>query len=498
MMPAGPLDLDIRPLVPARYADYAPIIVDALVYFVSRLSAPRQFEIAAGQASLPADAGVAQRLVTLMQHCPVLHKLGQVVARNHALDADLRRWLQTLESMPARTPREWIHAVAQRELGDALSTFDIRIGDAPLAQASVAVVMPITWRSAPGAAAQAGVLKLLRPGIQERLSEELAVLAAVGDFLDGRAARDGLPAIDYRGAFETVSEILAGETHFAQEQLNLAAARRRHAERREVVIPALLPFCTPQITAMQRVCGVKVTQAANADAAEGDDGRAEFRSPVRRRRLASTIIEALAADVVLCADDPAPFHADPHAGNLMVDADDRLAILDWALVGTLSKVQREQVVQVLIGGVTLDPGRMGAALEGLAESLPAEASVSSCIESAMERIVRGEWPGAKWLAGLLDAVARHGARFGGDLLLFRKTLLTVEDVAADVSADVSLDGVLLARAARAWACEWPMRCWQSPGSRGYALHLSNADLLGLAAQSPWIAARWWARAWRGA
>src|SRR2546423_1540436 len=80
-----------------------------------------------------------------------------------------------------------------------------------LADASVAVVLPITWSDIGDPRRREGVLKLLRPGVEAKLAEELDVLAAVAQFLDERRASYDLPGFEYRDTFDTVRELLAHE-----------------------------------------------------------------------------------------------------------------------------------------------------------------------------------------------------------------------------------------------------------------------------------------------
>ncbi len=88
-MPIAPLhkswlDIDVSPMVPDEFAQFRPVIGDAIAYFLERLPLPRLTELVARQCDLPADASAQERLANLISQCPTLHKLGQVVARGPA------------------------------------------------------------------------------------------------------------------------------------------------------------------------------------------------------------------------------------------------------------------------------------------------------------------------------------------------------------------------------------------------------------------------------
>ncbi len=87
-------------VVPDTYAGYRRPIGGALAAFLRGLSPRRQADLLAEQAALPWSATLSQRLAVLARGCPVLHKLGQVVARDRRIGPELRRYLQELESLP--------------------------------------------------------------------------------------------------------------------------------------------------------------------------------------------------------------------------------------------------------------------------------------------------------------------------------------------------------------------------------------------------------------
>lgn len=135
--------LGLEALLPETLAAWRPLLVEGLAFFLDRLPEPRLDAIIAEQFALATSASAAERAAALLAHCPLLHKLGQVVARQPALDAELRRHLQALESLPARTDIDALLAHIRAELGPGSG---LRLADRALAEGSVAVVLPFSWR----------------------------------------------------------------------------------------------------------------------------------------------------------------------------------------------------------------------------------------------------------------------------------------------------------------------------------------------------------------
>jgi len=474
-------NFDVSPLVPEEYAAYRPLVAETLVFFLGRLPPARLAEIIAAQNRLHADANIIQRLGALLHLCPTLHKLGQLLARNQQLSIALRERLQMLESMEPATPLFTIIPTIQRELGSS-GFSQIRLASSPLAEASVAVVIPFSpqpseIRGIPDV--ETGVLKVLKPGIEERLEEELEIWSTVTEFIDERCEELNLTTLHYSEILEAVRELLFNEVKLDQEQRNLDKAAQLYGCRKSIQIPSLLPFSTPRITAMERVSGNKVTEVQ--------------RLPQKSRwELAATIIDSLITRPACSDEHLSMFHADPHAGNLFTTDDGRLAILDWSLVGYLGKRERELLVQLFLGAVTFNVSKVVHAIEGLASSRPNHALVWKTAELALRRLHPNKFPGFNWLVKILDdAKLSADVRFPTDLLLFRKNILTLEGVVADICKDCQMDKVIFTAAAHQFLRELLNRSICSPISRSFGTHLSNIDLLNLYWSLPVGAGKRW-------
>jgi ubiquinone biosynthesis protein len=463
-------------LVPDALARYRPAVADGLAFFLGRLPPARAMAMLAEQAGLPEEAGVEERVVAAARHSPVLHKLGQVLARDRRLPASLRRLLQGLETMPPAIGALAARALVEAELGP-LDRLGVRLDGPPLAEASVAVVAPFVWEG------RRGVFKVLKPGIEAALAEDLELLGEVGAWLDARCRHYGLPSIEYEATFAQVRDLLRREVHLDAEQAHLAEARGLNRDA-AVVVPEVFPLSTPRLTAMERVDGRKVTEVAGLPAAA-------------RRDLAGLVARTLVGEPIWSPAADALFHADPHAGNLLASDDGRLAILDWSLVGRLGRERRTRLTRILLAAAGLDAAAVLTAVDELAEALPDEAALRRVVDDALLRLVRGARPGLDWLTGLLDAaVLEAGARFGAELILFRKVVLTVEGVVADIALDVTLDQAVAAAFLARLGLETAPRLVALPWCRDVPSGLSNADLAQALTAAPLIGARCWALLWR--
>jgi ubiquinone biosynthesis protein len=453
-------------LLPGAYRRFARPVKRALIVFLEGLDDRRQAQIQTHQAELGSDATLSERLGRLARDCPVLHKLGQTLARDARLAPELRRQLQPLESLPPAVPMPAIKRILHQELGP-LERRRISLGQQALAEASVAVVVPFIDQGGP--APRHGVFKLLKPNIEERLGQELELLPRVGARLDECCHELQIPQLDYELAFDQVSEKLSWEVRLDKEQQHLEAARKFYFDNPDVLIPALLEHCTPRLTGMERVFGAKISNAASAER-------------LSNRGVARQVIRALLSSPFFSPKDDVLFHGDPHAGNLMTAEDGRLAIFDWSLAGSLGAESREAMVQLMLAAVSFDRERMRAIVQQLALYGRLDSSALDRILDRKLRVNRfSESMRFTWIVGLLDdAVQEAGLRTSADLMLFRKALHTIEGLVSELSAgDVRLDDVLLIDFIRQFTAEWPQRVFHSLDSRTLPTRISNADLIRL-------------------
>lgn len=472
--------LDFSELIPSDYEDVRALVPEAIVTFVAALPARRVAEILEVQEALGGNASSSQRMTALARCCPTLHKLGQTLARDRRLVPGFRAALQSLESLPVNELRPDVALAIRCELearGVSNQSRVPRVEPIPLAEASIAFVVPFTWHDPSRNGDVEGVFKILKPDVEIRLREDMAAWERVGEFLDDAASAGRIPPIDYHGTLEDLQTHLVHELDLTAEQAHLTEAMALLAGHNDVFVPGPLPLGTPRMTAMERVRG-RLLGAAVQDV---------------RPALADSLAQAFLAEPMFSAEESALFHADPHAGNLMLTPDGRVAILDWSLVGRLKRTHRQCLARLLLSGWMRSEQAAIAAIDELTEGRIA-ASATHLIRYALSNLSWSKPPGLRWMTDLLDHLALAGARLPSDLLLFRKVVLTLEGVWGDIQPGFDPDATLYGAGWLEFLREWPSRLgldWSTPGIR---THLSTFDLAAAWMRAPHWAMDYWTAA----
>jgi aarF domain-containing kinase len=194
----------------------------------------------------------------------------------------------------------------------------------PLACASIAQVHAAVLRGS----RKEVVLKVLKPGVADALAADLSfVLAAarILEFLAPDVARGSLAAV-----VSDLRESSLAELDFRQEAKNLAAFQAYLDATPAASEAATSPFVyaalsSQRLLTLERLRGVPLTDLrsiASAAAAKGTTPEA----------LLIGTLNTWAGSVLACES----FHADLHAGNLLVLADGRVAFIDFGIVGRVS------------------------------------------------------------------------------------------------------------------------------------------------------------------
>jgi ubiquinone biosynthesis protein len=465
-------------IIPAAYREYRRIVHDGLVFFLSKLTPKRLMGIVADQMVMPDHSCGAERLLSLAKSCPTLHKLGQIIARNKHIDPEIRNWFVPLENGNYGTNPETIRSHIEQQIQAEEDWFSIRLGTGILSEASVGAVFPFCWKNPESGDDQNGVFKVLKPGVQELLSEEQQVLEDLAVFFQLNAGRYCLNDFNYVELFQDIRDALAEETNLLGEQSHLWDAYQFYGDTRDVQIPELAPFSNHAVTAMSFLDGEKVTEA---------------RLPATARKACARLLfNSLILKPIFSRSASAIFHGDPHAGNILANYDEKsgktsIALVDWSLAGRLSKPQRIGILQLIQNVIRGEAPLICRSIMALciADATPSADDIPSGLADQVSELIRSpEYTRANLVHKafrLVDQAARRGILLHPDLLLFRKSLFTLEGILNELDPNYDIDDMMVRYLAVLFIGELPKRfgCLLFPGfdaPENFRSLMSNQDL----------------------
>ncbi len=277
----------------------------------------------------------AERLTrTLAGLGPTFIKLAQVFsARADILPEPYLGAIGTLtDQVPPLAPGVAEHVIAAELGGDAASVFE-RFHAEPLAAASLGQV----HRAAYGG--REVVVKVLRPGVEDMVRRDLDISFRVL-FLVNLL----FPNHHTRAISTIVSDFakrISGELDFREEARNAEILRRNFAQEPRVVIPEVIGALT-----RRRVLVLEYVEGTRIDRLQDRLASGELSLDA----LIATIVEVY---IKMMLEDGF-FHADPHPGNLLVDARGRLVMLDFGMVLQVERETRARMVRTVAAAVRQD------------------------------------------------------------------------------------------------------------------------------------------------
>ena len=472
-------------LVPKVHQNWRPLVREAILFVVSKLSASRLAPKLVEQMGLSSDTSAEVRLLRFIAKVPGLQKIGQVLARNRNLHPRLRRALIKLENGISDVTFEEIGAIINKQLPSQVETYAIKIEPAILSEASVSAVVNFTWRNPDSRRRERGVFKVLKPHIASCYAEDMKILGQLAQHLSRKHRAAGLHVGRLAETLTEIRLLLQREVDFPREQATLVDALSEYRALPGVRVPRLIPLLsTATITALTFEEGKKVTDVRTL--------------PNKlRMNVAERLAKALLAVPALSREKDSIFHADPHAGNLLYDKkSNELVILDWALTERLTRRQRKNVVLLVLMMMLRDADGMSKAIEDLCQLRGNDdraqvRSIRKHVDRLLDELPLTHLPGPMEAMRLLDEIALDGIHFPAALLLFRKASFTLEGVVEDVAGSkVRLDSLTTSHALVQWkttvasffsllsAGDWVALDWS-------ALTLTSR-LLARALLRPWI------------
>ena len=277
----------------------------------------------------------AERLtLTLAELGPTFIKLAQVfAARADILPEPYLSAIGTLTDQVPALPPGVAETVVRAELGEVTGGLFDRFDSEPLAAASLGQVHRASYRG------REVVVKVLRPGVDDVVRRDLEVSFRILFLLNLL-----FPSHQVRAISAIVSEFskrISDELDFREEARNAATLKRNFGADPRVVVPAVVEELT-----RRRVLVLEYMEGTRIDRLHERLATGELRLDALMATLVDMYIKMMLEDGV--------FHADPHAGNLLVDPEGRLVLLDFGMVLQVERETRRRLLQTVLAAARQD------------------------------------------------------------------------------------------------------------------------------------------------
>lgn len=346
-------------------------------------------------------------------------KLGQILStRSDLIGHEIADELSTLQQDSAPAPRSEVEPALAAALGtpidEAFRTFDWN----PLGSASLAQVYRATLPDGTDV-----VVKVQRPGIEDVVERDLAIISDVSSYLELRTEWGELFNLaDVADEFATTVRRELDYEREARATREMATSFAGHDLLR---IPAVYPELSSATVLVQEF--VDGPTLGRTGVVGGDRGRA----------LADQLFDAQVRAMI--GGDR--FHADAHPGNLILCDDGRMGLIDFGLSSRLDTFERSALSDVLTAIALNDPAMLREAAMTIGEPRreidPARLE-RACAKLMTEHLSVDGQPSAEMLNDFLDVVYQYGLALSPNITALFRALVTLQGSLEQLSPDYPL------------------------------------------------------------
>ena len=296
---------------------------------------------------------------------PTFIKLAQALSNRadllpQALIDEFEKLQSDVPPFPVAEARQIIEAELGRPLAQVFAEFD----DVPLGSASIGQVHRARLPTG-----EEVVVKVQRPGVREKVRSDLVLLHELVRLTAGFLRKQGLAnPQDVVDAFE---RSMSKELDYTAEARAMEQLRKLYEDYPTFYIPRpYRELSTSRILVIEFVQGCKITDKPQLLAWGLDPAR-----------VAETGMDIYLTQIF----EFGFFHADPHPGNVLVRPDGTIVLIDFGMVGRLTKPQKYAFAGVFIGMARQDARDMALNFRRLA--LTAEIPDMRAFESDLAQLI---------------------------------------------------------------------------------------------------------------
>jgi ubiquinone biosynthesis protein len=361
-----------------------------------------------GEVSARTPAEVARRTrLSLEEAGGMFVKLGQLlVTRPDLLPPEALAELGLLHADVPPIPVEQVKELVLEETGRPVEEVFAGITWEPLGSASIGQAHAARLLDG-----REVVVKLRRPGLEEQVETDLAIVRWLVGVVERRTSWG--KAYNVRDLTSEFSSALRAELRFTGEARHAIDMAKACVDDPLIRIPAIVEsLTTDRMLVMERLHGTPLSKPGSAGG-----------TPEERRRLA----DALCRSQVTAMLQGRRFHGDPHPGNVLLLEDGSLGLVDFGITGRLDTYERASVFETLLSMRLEQPALLYDALMtvGAIEAEHDPNQVERELAQFLTSLAGSGLPGPEALTDLLRLTTRLGMRLPASTTTMFRALATL-------------------------------------------------------------------------
>lgn len=353
---------------------------------------------------------------------PTFVKLGQTFSsREDLLPLELILELQKLQDKVEVVDLD-LEEILEHEFNIIPSEHFLEIQKKPLATASIAQVYKAVLNDG-----TAVILKVKKPNVQENIQDDLLL---IHDLVKVITTYSDLGSrLNLKSAISTFEKSLLEEISLINEKNNIQQFALNFKNNKETYVPKIYEeFCSNNILCMEYVEGIKITNKESLLENGIDPVKI---SEVGLRLFVSQIL------------DYGFFHADPHAGNILIKNDGKVVFIDFGAVATIQPNDKEILEQLIVAFVSRNAQKIVKNLKKMAVSyeIPDDRAFQNDVEDVLNFVHSSSLQNIdvpKLVRKMTDTLKNNRINMPDYLYLLLKGISLIEGVGRTINPDLDI------------------------------------------------------------
>ena len=256
-------------------------------------------------------------------------KMGQFLStRADIMPPSFIAELEGLTDHVTAVPTKKAIELLEDEWNTSYVDFLTNLSDGPIASASIGEVYKATLKDGTPVA-----VKIQRPDIERILSVDFRAMRIVIWLL--KRFTPFSKQIDFNLLYKEMVDTIGAELNFLQELKNGRSFSARFATMSGIRFPVYYDeFSTRRVLVMEWIEGSRITDLAFLD-----------KNNINRRELSERLFRLFLEQVL----DGGQFHADPHGGNILVQEDGTLFLIDFGMIVNITSDEARSILKIVEG-----------------------------------------------------------------------------------------------------------------------------------------------------
>ena len=360
---------------------------------------------------------------TLERLGPTFIKFGQLLSvRPDLIPKEYSKELEKLQDKVPEFPFGEVKAIVEKEFGKNIEHLFLHFEKKPIASASISQVHKAVLKNGDKVA-----VKVQRPNVKQIMETDIDIMLYIANLLERyhEKIRKFRPA----RVVNEFKEWTERELDFLLESRNAKRFYQIFKGSKTIHIPKVYDdLTTEKVLTLEFIDGIELHNINEIK-----------RKKINFNQVIKNGFDAVMTQVFVHGI----FHADPHPGNIIIMPNNKIAFVDFGIVGYFDESLRNKCIDLLYGIVEHDEELIMETLIGMGmdseeiDYAQLKSDISFIIQPLQGSSIR-EIKISRVLEEILSIALRHKLRVPASLVLFGKTIITLEGVALEYDPNFKL------------------------------------------------------------